>query len=94
MNEKDSNKPKKLLIKKVMQFTGFAFIAIGALTIIGWMQSRDPDCALAEVETTESYLRMCDANIANIQAASWWLFLGCVAAIILGLFLIRLSNKK
>ena len=51
-----------------MQSSGIAFVAIGALTLIGWMQSRDPHCILAEAETDAptTYLRMCEADIANI----------------------------
>ena len=51
-----------------MQSSGIAFVAIGALTLIGWMQSRDPDCTLTEAETDAptTYLMMCEADIANI----------------------------
>ena len=64
------------MIKKAWKITqaksdaifGIAFVAIGALTLIGWMQSRDPHCVLAEAETDAptTYLRMCEADIANI----------------------------
>ena len=51
-----------------MQSSGIAFVAIGALTLIAWMQSRDPDCTLTEAETDAptTYLMMCEADIANI----------------------------
>ena len=96
MDENDSNEPKKSLKQKAMQFSGIAFIAIGGLTLIGWMQSRDPDCALAEAETDAptTYLRMCEAEIANIQTDVWWPLAAGVVAIILGFVLIKLSNKK
>ena len=96
MNENDSNKPEKSLKQKVIQSSGIAFVAIGALTLIGWMQNRDPHCALAEAETDAptTYLRMCEPDIANIQTDVWWPLAESVVAIILGFVLIKLSNKK
>jgi uncharacterized membrane protein HdeD (DUF308 family) len=95
MDENNTNKPKKPLAKKVMQFSGIAFVAIGALALLGWMQSRDPDCYLAETdEDSLNFLRMCEMEIALAQTNVWWPLVVSIVAIILGLALIRWSNKK
>ena len=94
MDEPDLNKPKKPLAKKIMRFSGVTFIAIGALTLMGWMQNRDPDCTLAETEDSLNFLRMCETASRNVKPDIWWPLAAGVIAIILGLVVIRLSNKK
>jgi hypothetical protein len=96
MDENDSKEPKKPLSKKVMRFSGIAFMAIGGLTIMGWMQGRDPDCALAEVgiDAPTTYLRMCEMEIALAQTDVWWPLAISIVTIIWGWVLIQLSNKK
>ena len=90
----DENKPKKSLKQKALRFSGIAFETIGALTLIGWVQSRDPDCFLAETEDSLNLLRMCGSKIALVQTNVWWPLVASVIAIVLGLVLIRLSNKS
>ena len=94
MDENDSNEPKKPLAQKVMQYSGIALVALGALTLLGWMQGRDPDCGLAEVEDSLNLLRMCEMAARNPQSNVWWPLAAGIAAIVLGFILIRLSNKK
>ena len=94
MDENDLNEPKKSLKQKAMWFSGIAFVTIGALTLIGWVQSRDSDCFLAEPEDSLNLLRMCESKIAPVQTNIWWPLVASVIAIVLGLVLIRLSNKK